>query len=72
MTTRITVDLGDTRLARQLRLEAAREGTSIRQIVVRAVEAYLSSRREDLALAKLAESAFAEWDNEEDAAYDRL
>ena len=72
MSTRLTVDLGDPKLVRLVRMEAARESTSIREVVVRALEAYLSGRRENQALAKLASATFEEWDNPEDAAYDRL
>jgi hypothetical protein len=69
---RITVDLGDERLVRGLELEAIRENTSVKEVVARAVRAYLSSRHEDFGLLGLAERAFAEWENPEDAEYDRL
>ena len=72
MSTRLTVDLGDQQLVRLVRMEAARESTSIRDVVVRALQAYLSGRRENQALAKLADPAFEEWYNPEDAAYDGL
>ena len=72
MSTRLTVDLGDPQLVRLVRMEAARESTSIRDVVVRALEAYLSGRRENQALTKLAAAAFEEWDNPEDSAYDGL
>ena len=72
MSTRLTLDLGDPQLAQLLRVEAARERTTMKDIVVRALEAYFSERRENGALLKLAEAAFAEWDNPEDAVYDEL
>lgn len=57
---------------RHLRMEVAEEGRPLRAVVVEALEAYLSSRRENRALMKLAGSTFDEWDNSKDADYDRL
>jgi hypothetical protein len=37
-----------------------------------ALEAYFADRLEAKAMAKLAESAFGEWDDPRDAEYDRL
>lgn len=72
MNTRITIDLKDEKLFSLIRLEAARQMTSIREIVVEALTHYFADRVETATLAKLAENAFAEWDNPEDAAYDHL
>lgn len=72
MDTRITVDLRDPQLLKLLRLEAAQEGKTIREIITIALEAYFSSRRENQAILKLAEQAFAEWDNPRDSDYDRV
>lgn len=44
----------------------------MREVVVRALEAYLSHRRENQALLQLAAASFEEWDNPDDAAYDQL
>lgn len=71
METRITVDLGDPQLSRLLRLEAAQKGKAIREIVTEALRVYFSNRRENRAVIRLAEEAFAEWDNPQDAEYDR-
>ncbi len=70
--TRITVDLRSPQLVKLLRLEAAHEGKTIREIITTALEAYFSARREDQALMKLAEQVFSEWDNPKDSAYDKL
>ncbi len=72
MTSRLTVDLGDPSLLQLVRLESVRSGVPIREVVRRALTGYLSNRRENDALARLAHEAFAEWDNPVDAAYDEL
>jgi hypothetical protein len=72
MDTRITVDLRDPRLVKLLRLEAAHEGKTIREVITNALEAYFSARREDQALMKLAERVFSEWDNPKDSAWNEL
>jgi hypothetical protein len=43
-----------------------------RAIVVDALTAYFSQKRENLALLMAADKAFAEWDNEDDLVYDSL
>lgn len=72
MNTRLTIDLQDEGLTQLLRLEAAQKGLAIREVVVAALESYFSARRENGAVARLAERAFAEWDNPKDAEYDTL
>ena len=72
MQTRITVDLGNSGLAKLLRLEAAQEGTAVREVVIHALESYFSAKRENWATMKLAERAFSEWDNAKDSQYDRF
>lgn len=70
--TRITIDLHDPQLLKLLRLEAAQEGMAIREVIVKALEGYFSSRRENRAVMMLAEQIFSEWDNPKDSEYDRL
>jgi hypothetical protein len=72
MNTRLTVDLQDPSLMTHLRVEAAREGKALRDIVVEALQDYLSHKRENQAVMKLAEGSFSEWDNPKDSEYDRL
>ncbi len=72
MGTRISTDLGDPRLVRLLKQEAHDTETTIKDVLTRALEAWFSDRLENKALAKLAESSFAEWDDPRDADYDRL
>lgn len=70
--TRITVDLGDPQLVKLLRMEAASEGKTLREVITSALEGYFSAKRENQAVMKLAEEVFSEWDNSKDSDYDRL
>ena len=70
--TRITVDLRDPQLVKLLRLEAAQEGKTLREVIVAALESYFSAKRENQAVMKLAERVFSEWDNPKDSEYDRV
>ncbi len=72
MDTRLTIDLKNPQLFKLLRLESAQEGRTVREIVVQALEHYLTHRRENQAALALAEKAFAEWDNPRDSVYDNL
>lgn len=72
MDTRLTIDLKNPQIFKLLRLESAEEGKAIREIVVQALEYYLSHRRENRAILALAEKSFAEWDNPQDSVYDNL
>jgi hypothetical protein len=72
MSTRISTDLGDPRLMRLLKAEAAERDTSVKEVLTRALEAYFAERLETKALARLAESSFSEWNDPRDAEYDRL
>jgi len=72
MGTRISTDLGDPRLMRLLKAEANERDTTIKEVLVRALETYFADRLETKALGKLAEASFVEWDDPRDAEYDRL
>jgi len=72
MGTRISTDLSDPRLMRLLKAEANERDTTIKDVLSRALEAYFAERLETQALARLADSAFGEWDDPRDADYDRL
>lgn len=72
MNTRLTVDLHNEQLIKLLRLEAAHGGRGLGEIIAEALQGYFSSKKENRAVMKLAEKAFAEWDNPKDAVYDRL
>ncbi len=72
MGTRISTDLGDPALVRLLKAEASERDTSVKEVLIRALEAYFADRLETQAVAKLAESAFLEWEDPRDADYDNL
>lgn len=72
MGTRISTDLGDARLMRLLKAEAQERDTSVKEILVTALETYFADRLETKALARLAECTFTEWDDPRDSEYDRL
>jgi hypothetical protein len=72
MQTRISTDLGDPRLMRLLKAEAAERATTVKDVLTRALDAYFAERLETKALARLAESSFDEWNDVRDADYDRL
>ena len=59
-------------LAKAVRLLAAHEERSQSDVVVDALEEYLSARQEHLDWMRAAEPTFTFWQNEADAAYDAL
>jgi hypothetical protein len=77
----ISIELDD-RKGRALKDIAAAEGRTVDDLVGDLVDAYVRSkqaspderteRAETTAAMKLSEPAFAEWDNSEDAVYDRM
>ncbi len=71
MNTMISADLKDPKLFRLLKLEAQLSNTSMRKVLVNALESYFAFQLETRAVTKLAESMFEEWDNPLDADYDR-
>jgi len=72
MGTRISTDLSDPRLVKLLKLEAHETDSTIKDVLSRALEAWFADRLETKALAKLADSAFEEWNDPRDADYDSL
>jgi hypothetical protein len=70
---KLSFDFSDRpQLVENLRLQAAREGTTQKAIVIDALEAYFAHRLESMLLLKAAENTFQEWDNEDDQVYDSL
>jgi hypothetical protein len=57
---------------RLLKAEAAERDTSIKDALVRALEAYFADRLETKAIGNLAETSFVEWDDPRDGDYDSL
>jgi hypothetical protein len=72
MKTRISTDLGDPRLMKLLKLEAQETGTSVKEVLIRALESYFAHRLETKALMKASEAVFEEWNDPKDSDYDRL
>mgnify|MGYP000478991140 CR=1 FL=1 len=72
MGTRISTDLGDPRFLKLLKSEANETDSTVKDVLIRALEAYFADRLETKALARLAEASFSEWDDPRDADYDRL
>jgi len=70
--TRLTADLGDPRLIRLLKLESQERETSMREILIRALEGYFAHRLETSALEKASEGVFEEWNDPKDSEYDAL
>ena len=55
-----------------LRVQAARDGTTQKAIVIDALEYSFAHKLESTFVLKAAEQAFREWDNEDDKVYDSL
>ncbi len=72
MGSRISTDLGDPRFLKLLKAEANETDSTVKDVLIRALEAYFADRLETKALARLAEASFSEWDDPRDADYDRL
>ena len=72
MKSRISTDLGDPKLLKLLKLEAQNQDTTVKEILVIALESYFAHRFETHALLRAAEEAFSEWSDPRDADYDKL
>jgi hypothetical protein len=72
MKARISTDLGDPKWIRLLKLEAQEKGTSMREVLIDALESYFAHRLETKALLRASESVFSEWDDPRDSEYDQL
>ena len=70
---KLSFDLSDKpQLVEMLRVQAARQRTTQKAIVIDALEAYFAHKLESAFLLKAAEKVFHEWDNEDDQVYDTL
>ena len=72
MSARLSADLGDPRLLRLLKAEANERDTTVKEVLIRALEAYFADRLESKAWARIAEASFTEWDDPRDTEYDSL
>jgi predicted transcriptional regulator len=71
----LTIEIEDIK-RKSLEKIAAQNGKKISEFVTEILEDYLDRKnvedREIHCLMKLSETSFGDWDNEEDAAYDKL
>lgn len=72
MKSRISTDLGNPRLIRLLKVEAQETGTSVKETLIRVLEAYFAPRLETKALERASEEIFSEWNDPRDSDYDKL
>ena len=72
MQTRIATDLGNPTLLRLLKLEAQETGSTIKGVLIKALESYFAHRLETRALLAASESVFSEWNDPRDSEYDKL
>ena len=72
MKNRLSTDLGNPILMRLLKMEAQETGTTIKDTLTRALEAYFAHRLETKALARISEDCFSEWADVRDSDYDKL
>lgn len=72
MKARISTDLGDPKLLKLLKAEAAEKETTVKQVLVTALESYFAHRLEAKALQRMTESVFEEWEDPKESEYDRL
>lgn len=69
---RISMNLGNPMLLRLLKAEAQETDSSMKDVLVRALEGYFAHRLESKALLKASESVFEDWNNPLDSEYDKL
>lgn len=72
MKARLSTDLGNPVLIKLLKHEAQLSDSSVKDVLVRALEAYFAHRLETKALQKASEAVFEEWDDPRDSDYDNL
>ncbi len=72
MSSRISTDLGNPVWVRLLKLEAQETDSSMKEVLVRALDAYFAHRLETKALQAASEAIFSEWNDPRDAEYDHL
>ncbi len=72
MKTRISTDLGNPQLLKLLKAEATEKDSSIKDVLITALESYFSHRIENKDIQRISEDAFAEWQDPRDSEYDSL
>jgi len=72
MKARLSTDLGDPRLIKLLKTEAQETDSTIREVLILALESYFAHKLETRALLKASEAMFEDWNNPLDAEYDQI
>lgn len=72
MKARLSTDLGNPHLLKLLKSEANEKNTSIKDVLITALESYFSHRIENKSLQRLAERTFDEWNDPKESDYDQL
>ena len=72
MKARLSTDLGDPRLLKLLKAEANERDSSIKEVLILALEGYFANRIENKDMARGSESVFDEWSDPRDSEYDSL
>ena len=69
---RLSTDLGDPRLLKMLKAEANELDSSVKDVLVTALEGYFAHRLESKELQRASEIIFDEWNDPRDSGYDKL
>jgi hypothetical protein len=72
MKARLSADLGDPRLLKLLKAEATEKESSVKEVLITALESYFAHRIESKELQRATESVFDEWEDPRDSEYDNL
>lgn len=72
MKARLSADLGDPQLLKLLKAEANDQGSSIREVLITALEGFFAHRVESKQLMRATEVVFDEWEDPRDKDYDKL
>jgi len=67
----LTLEIEDIK-QKSLEKMAMRKGKKVSEFVKEILDDYLAENEENYEIMKLSETSFNEWDNEDDAVYDRL
>jgi hypothetical protein len=72
MKARLSADLGDPRLLKMLKAEANEKGSSVKEVLITALEGFFAHRIESKELQRASEVIFDEWEDPRDKDYDKL
>jgi len=72
MKARLSADLGNPQLLKLLKAEANDQGSSIKEVLITALEGYFAHRMETKELQRATEIVFDEWEDPRDKDYDSL